>query len=281
MILKEFIEDHPFLTLLSIALAVGGTVFGVHNYFTDQAATLDRQLCQIEKERLELRIEDLGLKVENLERLVSDKETRIQGLRKTALAAEARLTELTNISRKLEVQSDFVQVDRNPIPTCDGSPQPTPVEVEGDDGLLNLSLLRTATATASSTLPGSGDRHRTEFLIDGWYNNCRSWVAGTMPANVTVDLGADYIVEAVRFGSDHSEYYSDRAAVQFSLLGATSKSPKAWETLREYNDVNNPISGTKTLSFSPQEIRYVRISIHAANLSEVRIDEIEVLGRAP
>lgn len=72
--------------------------------------------------------------------------------------------------------SDFRPRNSSAPPrSCDGSPAPELVPIKSQD-LANLALLNGATATASSVMTIFPDRHRINFLNDGWYNNCRSWI---------------------------------------------------------------------------------------------------------
>ena len=66
---------------------------------------------------------------------------------------------------------------------CDAGGKPGPEFVPTvRDKQPNLALLKDAKAEASSLIDGwCPRRHCTEYLNDGFYNNCRSWIIGTIP----------------------------------------------------------------------------------------------------
>jgi hypothetical protein len=63
---------------------------------------------------------------------------------------------------------------------CDADGKPGPEFVPTvRDKQPNLALLKDAKPDASSLLAGwCPQRHCTEYLNDGFYNNCRSWIIG-------------------------------------------------------------------------------------------------------
>lgn len=163
-------------------------------------------------------------------------------------------------------------------PSCEGpSPAPAPVPIVLDNGLYNLSLLVNARASASAPLQGYPHRHRIEHLNDGWYNNCRSWIADQMPAVASINLGAVYEVFGVRMGSEHEAMHRGRAASQFKI---EVSNPGAWRSV--YTHSGAPIQGTTEIFFDkPVLAQFVRLQIQAADHHQVRIDELEVMGRKP
>jgi len=160
---------------------------------------------------------------------------------------------------------------------CDGSPIPEPVPISFR-GLANLALLKQATATASSVLQGFPDRHRAEFLNDGWYNNCRSWIPQTMPAWNEIDLGSVYEVHLVRFGSEHTSYWSDRSPSEF-MIRVRENSAQDWIVVYRHRTGQTPVASTEIFSFQPQPARYLRIDFAASrDGDQIRIDELEIYG---
>jgi hypothetical protein len=174
--------------------------------------------------------------------------------------------------------SEFRIPDRAHPPFCDfGAPsEPVPIN---SSGLANLALLKAATVSASSILEGFPGRHQIKFVNDGWYNNCRSWVAASMPAWIEIDLGALYEISLVKFGSEHAKRLVDRAPTQFTI--ALRKTPSdVWHVVVDHSANDGAITGTATFSFTKQLARFVKISILATeNGDQVRIDEVEVYGR--
>ena len=87
----------------------------------------------------------------------------------------------------------------------------------------NLALLKDAKPEASSLLAGwCPQRHCTEYLNDGFYNNCRSWIIGAIPGWAQIDIGAVANVNRIYFASDHSQGFVDRTTVDFDILVATT-----------------------------------------------------------
>jgi hypothetical protein len=173
----------------------------------------------------------------------------------------------------------------------DSSPcKPELVPTKDDEGNINFALLEAATPNADSLI-GDGawcpGRHCVEYLNDGFYNNCRSWISNTSPGTeawAEIDLGDVYRIKKVAFGSDRCENYMDRAATKFSILVAKEynedSSATTWERVFDYDDTGNPIHTTTLFEFNPIEARYVRISVLDGVPGQVRIDEIEIYGTA-
>lgn len=170
----------------------------------------------------------------------------------------------------------------------DDSPcKPELVPTMDKEGNVNLALLKVAKPNADSLLAGwCPARHCTEYLNDGFYNNCRSWITAKpsgQEAWAEIDMGAVYQIKKVGFGSDHCGNYKDRSAKDFKILVATKYSPDSkddnWKVVYDHKD-GDMVNKTTYFEFSPVEARYVRISITKSNQSEVRIDEIEIYGGA-
>ncbi len=168
----------------------------------------------------------------------------------------------------------------------DDSPcKPELVPTTDKDGNVNLALLKVATPNADSLLGGwCPARHCTEYLNDGFYNNCRSWITSKpsgQEAWAEIDMGAVYQIKKVGFGSDHCGNYKDRSAKDFKILVATKynkdSNDNSWKVVYDNKD-GEMVNQTKYFDFNPVEARYVRISITKSNQSEVRIDEIEIYG---
>lgn len=164
-------------------------------------------------------------------------------------------------------------------PPCDtpGSPSPPRVPTQAN-GLYNLAQLRIAQAAASSLIQGWSMRHTISNLNDGWYNNCRSWIPAIMPAWASVDLGADYKISVIAFGSEFQAAYRDRAATSFQISTATAAAPANWSPVYVSNS-NEQVRDRREFHFSERVARYVRIDISASTEGDVRIDEIEVYGK--
>ena len=107
---------------------------------------------------------------------------------------------------------------------CDAGGKPEPEFVPTVlDNQPNLALLKDARAEASSLLAGwCPQRHCTEYLNDGFYNNCRSWIIGAVPGWAQIDIGAVANVNRIYFASDHSQGFTDRITTDFDILVATT-----------------------------------------------------------
>ena len=180
--------------------------------------------------------------------------------------------------------SYFKNINPNRLPSCDrsGSPYPSPVPLKNSNGFYNLALLKTAKANASSLISGYPRRHQIKFLNDGWYNNCRSWIPKSMPSWAEIDLGDEYLIYSIAFGSEHKTYYNDRAAVRFKIYLAKVYDENTysnnWELVYSYNNPKAPILNTTMFNIKPTRARYIRIYIEKSLSGNVRIDEIEIYG---
>jgi hypothetical protein len=168
----------------------------------------------------------------------------------------------------------------------DTSPcKPELVPTEDGKGNFNLALLEDAKPNADSLLAGwCPQRHCTEYLNDGFYNNCRSWISAKAPGTeawAEIDLGDTYPINKVGFGSDHCGNYQDRAAQDFKILTATQYNADSkvatWKEVYD-NKKGDVVHVTTYFEFKEVEARYVRISVLNGVPSEVRIDEIEIYG---
>lgn len=164
-----------------------------------------------------------------------------------------------------------------------GAPGPEPVPFKDENGDPNLALLKDAKPNASSLLGGwCPQRHCTEYLNDGFYNNCRSWIPATnAPCWAEIDLGDIYTVHKVAFGSEHVAHYKDRTVTEFNILVAVeyaedSKSNK-WKKVFHLKE-DKGIRDTTSFEFKPVQARWVRIDILANVQGQPRIDEIEIYG---
>jgi hypothetical protein len=168
---------------------------------------------------------------------------------------------------------------------CDAGGKPLPELVSTIlDGEPNLALLEDAKPEASSLLAGwCPQRHCIEYLNDGFYNNCRSWISGGEPSWAQIDIGQVAKVNRVFFGSDKSQGFNDRAAAVFEILLAdkvADKDSKAatWKRVFKYNDPAKPIRERTEFKFATVDARWVRIDITQGVAGQVRIDEIEIYG---
>ncbi|RKU12103.1 hypothetical protein C6501_11365 [Candidatus Poribacteria bacterium] len=148
------------------------------------------------------------------------------------------------------------------------------------DNQPNLALLKDAKPNASSLLGGwCPQRHCTEYLNDGFYNNCRSWIINAVPGWAQIDIGAVANVNRIYFGSDHAQNFLDRMTADFDILVATTKADANSEAntwTKVYTHKGAAISKTTEITFDDVEARWVRIHIRLNN--DARIDEIEIYG---
>lgn len=164
---------------------------------------------------------------------------------------------------------------------CDAEDKPGPEFVPTvRDKEPNLALLKDAKAEASSLLDRwCPQRHCTEYLNDGFYNNCRSWIIGAVPGWAQIDIGEVANVNRIIFGSDHSQGFVDRTTADFDILVATivadaNSEANTWENV--YTHKGAPISKTTEITFDDVEARWLRIYIRKN--ADARIDEIEIYG---
>jgi len=164
---------------------------------------------------------------------------------------------------------------------CDAGGKPGPEFVPTvRDKEPNLALLREAKAEASSQLAGwCPRRHCIEYLNDGFYNNCRSWIIGAIPGWAQIDIGEVANVNRILFGSDHSQGFLDRTTADFDILVATTKADansdaKTWTKV--YTHKGDAISKTTEFTFKDVEARWLRLHIRANG--GARVDEIEIYG---
>jgi hypothetical protein len=164
---------------------------------------------------------------------------------------------------------------------CEAGGKPGPEYVPTvRDKQPNLALLKDAKPEASSQINGwCPQRHCTEYLNDGFYNNCRSWIIGALPGWAQIDIGAVANVNTIYFGSDHSQGFLDRMAKDFDILVATVKADAnsdagSWKKV--YTHKGDAISKTTKLTFDDVEARWIRI--HIRSNAGARIDELEIYG---
>ena len=161
-----------------------------------------------------------------------------------------------------------------------GKPGPEFVPTVRDKEEPNLALLKDAVPEASSQLQGwCPRRHCIEYLNDGFYNNCRSWIIGALPGWAQIDMGDVANVNRVYFGSDHSQGFVDRTTADFDILVATTKADpnsdaNTWKKV--YTHKGDPISKTTEFTFKDVEARWLRV--HIRSNAGARIDEIEIYG---
>ena len=164
---------------------------------------------------------------------------------------------------------------------CDAGGKPGPEFVPTvRDKEPNLALLKDAKGEASSQLEGwCPRRHCTEYLNDGFYNNCRSWIIGAIPGWAQIDMGDVANVNRIYFASDHSQGFLDRTTADFDILVATSKADPnsdAGTWTKIYTHKGDPISETTEFTFKDVEARWLRL--HIRTNGGARVDEIEIYG---
>jgi hypothetical protein len=180
------------------------------------------------------------------------------------------------------VATDFRLVDRARPPVCetDAAVKSEPVPISAS-GLPNLALLTQAKARASSLLPGFPNKHQVSFLNDGWYNNCRSWIPARMPAWIELDLGSHFEISIVKFGSEHTPFWRDRAATKFSIQVRLDRTSE-WATVYDHPQSRGAINQTSEFRFVAQRAQFVQINIlETEQGDQVRVDETEIYGRPP
>jgi hypothetical protein len=218
------------------------------------------------------------------------------GLKSQVSSQAGQLSQLQSEAKRLV----FRPIDETDIPYCNsgseprGAPPPRAVPIRDASGRPNLALLAEARATGSSLIPvmPAGEsqpvssRHRYSYINDGWYNNCRSWIAATVPAWIEVNLGGVYQVSGVAFGSEHDVFYKDRAVLEFKV--ETSLDNANWTLVLEHAR-GEPIAKTTTFDFAgPVSARVVKLTIQSStppiypetSPGQVRVDEFEIFGVA-
>jgi hypothetical protein len=146
------------------------------------------------------------------------------------------------------------------------------------DGRRNLALLPGARASASSVFDnGAMPIHQIDHLIDGWYGNDSSWIAGEMPCWAEVDLGGEHRISEVVLGNEHFGAFSDRAATDLTILVANK--PGEWHEVAQLK--GGRLAGTQPFAFAPVKARHIRVEITKAEEGLPRLDEIEIYGAEP
>ena len=149
----------------------------------------------------------------------------------------------------------------------------------------NLALLPGAKAAASSVYAdGRHASHAIDHLNDGWYGNHASWISGTLPAWVEVDLGSIHTISEICLGNDHTDGFKDRAATKLRILAATKYDPSSsaatWREIARHK--RDKLLKSEKFNFAPIEARWVRVEIlDVAKKGQMpRLDEIEVYEAA-
>jgi hypothetical protein len=156
-----------------------------------------------------------------------------------------------------------------------------------DQGRWDLALLKTATASAYSE--HSSGKFPASQLIDGMWDNCRSWIAAdNQPTgSAWIDLGAVYLVEKIALtnlkhpfsGSPSGDRFISKATV-FAGMTREDMHP----TLASLPDGPLPIdpnlAGRKVWDVGGIRARYIRIDIQSTlSNSPPRLDEVEIFGK--
>jgi len=156
-----------------------------------------------------------------------------------------------------------------------------------DQGRRNLALLPSAKANASSLLADGGNPfHKVPHLNNGWYGNRDSWICKTVAGWAEIDLGASYRISRVRLSNDVAKEYSDRKAMDYRILAATTynadSNAPVWKPLAQV--VGEPLLGVRDFAFAACDARWVRVEILKSDPkapSEPRLDEIEIYEDVP
>ncbi|MBE7539264.1 MAG: discoidin domain-containing protein [Opitutaceae bacterium] len=141
----------------------------------------------------------------------------------------------------------------------------------------NLSLLPTATVAASSSLDAD---HGPKKVRDGRFGAGASWIPGSMPGWVEIDLQRPYVITHVRLSNDNTGEKTDRSATSFRILTATQHNADSrantWHPVAEYSQYESGLTGQMEFSFAPISARWVRIEVREPASENVRIDEVEI-----
>ena len=112
-------------------------------------------------------------------------------------------------------------------PSPADGPVPQPVPLASADGRRNVALLPQAKASASSVIAGFPEKHTVPHLNDGYYNNSASWISAGEPSWVELDLGAEYEINELALGSEHTPAFRDRAITKLDVSVASAAQPPA------------------------------------------------------
>ena len=147
---------------------------------------------------------------------------------------------------------------------CDAGGKPLPEYVPTvREGEPNLALLKQSSFK----------------VLDGFYNNCRSWIIGPLESWGQIDIGSAGTVNRVFLGSDHSQGFADRVLFDFDILVSTTKAPDnsnapSWKKV--YKHKEGPVRETTEIKFKETQAQWVRIHIRGAD--GARVDELEIYG---
>ncbi|MCA9773829.1 MAG: hypothetical protein KC466_15535 [Myxococcales bacterium] len=186
---------------------------------------------------------------------------------------------VASVARAGPLDYDLFKSLRDPRPDCDRADSFAPQRVQLRDarGRWNLALLKTARAHVSSTIRGWPGRHQRAFLNDGWWNSCRSWIPARMPARAGVDLGAEYSVGAIAFGSEYQPYYHDRNPSKFTI--SVAGEDRVFREVVRFDDPRDPVKRRRVWELEPPVVaRYVLIDLERSFRGNPRIDELEIYG---
>jgi len=160
---------------------------------------------------------------------------------------------------------------------CDtyGGVKPAKVPNRDNKGLWNLSLLKTATISDSSTIAGYPSRHTAIRGIDGWYNNCRSWIPATNEKeSLSIDFGQSVSIYYIKFGSENQPTFNDRSINNWSVF---IDNGHGYKLVKSQN--NTQIHRTRKIQFNKKlEAKKLKLMIHGGKKGVSRIDELEVYG---
>ncbi|MCX7414346.1 MAG: DUF1553 domain-containing protein [Planctomycetia bacterium] len=194
-----------------------------------------------------------------VEREIATANERLGELRAAAQAAGAPAPQRTQVSPQENVdvfpatRAAFLRLT---VLATTGNSQPCidELEVFATDG---TNVARTATATASSTLPGH-EIHKLEHVNDGQYGNARSWISNEAGKGwVQLAFKEPAEIHRVVWSRDRSPtpQFSDRVATRYEV--AVSNDGTKWQTVASDKDRipygGNAAAAPDFASLSPNE----------------------------
>lgn len=173
-------------------------------------------------------------------------------------------------------------------PTCvqypKASPRPTPSSSSNNtpENLKNLARLLVTTITTNSILATSDPNLiGTDYLNDGYYNPCRTWIPNSLPGIIEFDLGSEFEVYSVHVTADYYNVESPgRRPTKIRFESSTDGLSNDWTNVAKYD--SGPITGPVKVLLSGKRMRYLRVIVTDTYQNfQPRVDEIEIWGRLP
>ena len=141
--------------------------------------------------------------------------------------------------------------------------------------------------------------HQEEFANDGFYGNGSSWIGGSVPSWLKIDLGRTAQIDTITFGRDRNTgFFDDRDPGQFTIEVALSDNVYAngndsndaneyavvFDSQTDAPTFNGQIFRDQTLQVTfntPVAGRFVKLTVTNPTVNfEAAIDEVEVFGTA-